>query len=793
MLRILCILLLISHNVIANWIMEFPIEMNERNISSIKATTNGITIIELDTLDLKLALHGIVTDDVLDDIRRKEGDSTTLLSLGNYGIQMTFDTQSLVLKLSLSPQLMALSSLDFNKNYQVPNYTIPANYTFQNAFNLVSSYSPDSHQHSNSLELVGALNLGGVYGANLIWNGYVDWEDDNETTTGRGPIQLYFDNPNSPYRLTLGEVDTSSSSQLSSLTIAGIEVSRARSQLRPTEQVTSSPNQEFQLTESADVTITVNGLFITKIRLAPGRYSLNDLPVSAGANDVVLTLEYLSGKEETLTFSNFFSHQILAKGFDDFNFSLGIETDYSSTLQATYTENIIASGNYLYGLTNEITIGLNSTYHPNGQILGGNMTVNHPIGVITIRPSLSYSEGAISSVAAIDYSNTFFSTPAYSGTDIRFNVEYLSNYSSSPWDENEAVTVNRYNMNINQSIMQQLSFDFIGNYDDYKESDNYRIQAALNWSINNITLKLGSTYEYIGESNFDETLYFVNIRWRESVPNTEFQSLITYDSRYDYTRAEVSKNTDSYVGSTGGLIAYNQYEDTSSTEAEVHHIANRFRASAYYYQNNTNKTSNVSSNLSSTLAIVDNSISISPQPIAPIAIVSVHPSLKSAVNINPTIERNIEAIATPTLSSHISLVPHMKNQLITESPMAPLGYNLGSGSHEITPGSLTGYKIMVGSDYSKTIIGTLTHINGEPVILQSGIAKKNEHSVSFFTNSQGRFVLEGMSSGRYLLSITTMKNSEGELLIPDTPELLLNIGDVMLRTKNILNQPHYKE
>ena len=239
MLRILCILLLISHNVIANWIMEFPIEMNERNISSIKATTNGITIIELDTLDLKLALHGIVTDDVLDDIRRKEGDSTTLLSLGNYGIQMTFDTQSLVLKLSLSPQLMALSSLDFNKNYQVPNYTIPANYTFQNAFNLISSYSPDSHQHSNSLELVGALNLGGVYGANLIWNGYVDWEDGNETTTGRGPIQLYFDNPNSPYRLTLGEVDTSSSSQLSSLTIAGIEVSRARSQLRPTEQVTS--------------------------------------------------------------------------------------------------------------------------------------------------------------------------------------------------------------------------------------------------------------------------------------------------------------------------------------------------------------------------------------------------------------------------------------------------------------------------------------------------------------------------------------------------------------------------
>jgi outer membrane usher protein len=783
MKHFLWLLLLLSFETLSNWIIDFPIEMNGRPISSVEAKTNGIHIIDIETKKIQIALQGIVDNDVLSDILIKEDKNTTLENLIPYGITLSFNSQKLSLNLELSPKLMALSELNFNDNYQVPNYSNTANYTFQNSFNLVSTYSPEEKQYNNSLELVGALNIGGVYGANLIWNGYTDWDDSNTATFGRGPVQLFFDNPQTPYRLTFGEVETSSSSQLSSLSVLGIQLSRARSALRPTEQVTSSPNQEFELTESAEVTITINGLFITKIRLAPGRYSLNDLPVATGANDVVLTIQYLSGREEILTFSNFFDPQILSKGFDDFNLSIGASTDYSEGLKATYDGNAIISGDYLYGLTDSITIGAHSTYHPDGQVLGATMTMSNILGVITFRPSVSILDNDFNSVYSIDYSNTFFSSPDFSGTSIRLNTEYLSNYSSAPWDNSqESITVTRYNANLNQAIMEDVTIDVIASYDDYERYDNYRIQTALNWSLNNFTFKFGANHKYTEDNDVEENELFVNIRWRETLTDFDLQTAVTYDSRYKYTRAEISKNTESYVGSTGGLLAYNQYEDTASAEAELHYVANRLRASTYYTQNyNENTTtSNLRTNLSTTLAIVDNQVSISPQPIAPIAIVSVHPSLVSDAHINPTIDNNIEGIADSSLSNHVSLLAHVKNEVITESPLAPIGYNLGSGAHSITPGSLTGHHITIGSEYSKTIIGTLRTSDGKPISLRTGTATKGEHVVSFFTNSKGRFVIEGVSSGLYLLEVSSLASQQGELRVPESQELLLSLGNVTL-------------
>ncbi|MDD9155683.1 fimbria/pilus outer membrane usher protein [Aliivibrio sp. S4TY2] len=764
--------------------MDFPIEMQGRPIASIEAKTNGLKVLSINTKQLQTALSNIVDTEVLNNIVNQESETITLDELKPYGVGLTFNSQKISLDLELSPKLMALSELSFNNNYQVPIYSEAAGYTFQNSFNLVNTYIPESNQYSNSLETVGAMNIGGVYGANLIWNGSIDWSEDNDATFGRGPIQLYFDNPEAPYRFTLGEVDSSSSSQLSSISILGIQLSRARSTLRPTEQVTSSPNQEFELTESAEVSITVNGLFVTKIRLPPGRYSLSDLPVTTGANDIVLTVQYLSGREETLTFSNFFDPQILGKGFDNFNLSIGTSTDYSEGLKATYDGNTVISGDYLYGLTDFITIGANGTYHPSGQVLGATMTISCLLGVITFRPSMSMSNDTTANTASLDYSNTFFSSPDFSGTSLRLNAEYLSNYSSAPWDKNlDTITANRYNASLNQSILDNLSLDLTGSYDDYEDTDNYQAQTALNWSIDSFTFKLGAKYEYIEKENFDETEYFLNVRWREKITNFDLQAAVTYDSRYEYTRTELSKNADSYVDSTGGLIAYNQYQESSSAEAELHHVANRFRVSAYYNQNFTKvaTTSSIRTNLSTTIAVVDNQLSISPQPIAPIALISVHPSLPSDVFINSTIDNNKEGIANRSMASHVTLLPHMDNSVMTESPMAPIGYNLGSGSHSIIPGSLTGHKIMVGSEYSKTIIATLKQEDGSPLPLTTGTATNGSHTISFFTNSKGRFVIEGVSSGLYLLKVNVPETQQASLYIPDSKELLLTLGDVILQ------------
>ncbi len=781
------------------WWIELPLQIEGDTIAEVQAKTDGMTVSEVNVNDLINAIGKYVKPEVINSIIQSKIKNISLGNLEVYGVRLNFIPENLSFSLNLDANIRKVEILDYDGDYILPDYNSSSLLTFQNSFNFINNYDVKGDIYTNGLEVNGALNLYGVYGANLIWSGNL-YQDEAEVYYDRGPILLYFDRPEMPLRVSFGELDTVSNNNMSNISFTGIQISRSRSALRPTQRVTSAPNQVFDLRESADVAITINGIYLTSIRLNPGRYSLADLPISQGSNQVTLVINYLSGSSEVLEFSNFFYASPLAQGFDDFTFSSGLITHRDSGLKAEYEDIYVISAEYRYGVTDYLTVGAVGTYHPDGQIMGLEANLSGELGIFTFRPSVNsydnYNRTITSSNYALSFSYTkdFFSSYDFSGTQLRLNADLYNNYTLEPWSVNpDYLDFNRYLIGVTQSVTSNITLSASSIYNDYRYyEDNYNAQLNLNWLWQDFRLRLGAEFYHYSDGRQEWNHYF-NISWRGKVSATNLNGYTAFDSRGNVAEAELSSNGVQFAGDVDGVVRYRHYDDAQvdSIAVETHYLANRFRAGSYYQYTVDNvgqENSVIRSNITTTLAFSDGSLSLSPQPIGPIAMVTVHNSLKSDVLINPIDDVTYDESASNYLSNHISLSPHRVNVFTTSSPNAPLGYDLGDGQHQIIPGGLTGHIVEVGSDDASTLIGEI-YFSNQPMGLISGIAYKGNKQQIFFTNSRGKFVIQGVGLGQYTLEVENKDGLfRGVVNVQATEDLLFYSGPV-----NMIKVREYNE
>jgi outer membrane usher protein len=114
--------------------------------------------------------------------------------------------------------------------------------------------------------------------------------------------------------------------------------------------------------------------------------------------------------------------------------------------------------------------------------------------------------------------------------------------------------------------------------------------------------------------------------------------------------------------------------------------------------------------------------------------------------------------------------PYAPSRVAYDVDKLPVGYDLGAGTFDLQPAYKSGYKLTVGSDYTVTGFGTLLDDKGEPVALLTGTAVQEGgdagHKVSVFTNRSGRFGMQGLRPGRWLLDMATEPVTRYVLDIP---------------------------
>ncbi len=773
----------------SEWVMEFPITQEGRQISQVPLTTDGMEIIRISASDLQAALSDYLSDDVL--LWLDTQDTVTPAQLSERGVEFHLNPQTLNAELTLATDSATLRKigLDSIDTSNVP-YTKAALWSWQNNFNLGHQFYDVSDSEETTLDWLGGGNIGGVNGLNTTYRFYLRSNQD-DTTFYRGSTQIYFDNTTAPWRIAAGDIEPVTSGHLPGISLGGLSWERAYSDIQPYRQLRNSGTQSLEITESAEVTIYVNDVRISRVRLTPGRYELDDLPLTNGANDIRLDIQYTSGRFETVTYSQFYNGRLLKAGLADFSLSIGVESQQLDT-ELSYGDEAIAMGFYEYGLTDSLTLGLNGLGHQNGQIAGVSLVNGSDFGNVSFRASTSHSTDSQDQsqgyAASIDFSQQIWGSSEFGSPNFRIGADWQDEFNALPWNADNVFSYTSIRTDYQWYISQDWDANLFLSYRD--ESDKavqYDASLKLNWRNQYWRLGMIGEYSYPTDpSENDEYKAYVTVEFFYNLFSSKNRFNASYNSDLKESRVEVRKTIDNLVGDYGYEVSAENRNGDQHYLARSEYNANRWRGQVEvenYQPDSGNSETRYFANVSTGITIADGHVGVGRHAIGSNALVVVHPTLSdSHVYVNNNMDNDAESISTHRLANIASLPrPHEPNSINYSVPDAPLGYSLGSGIERYKPGSLTTHILTVGSDATRTVISTALDDSGQPISLYSGTAVDEEgRQMPIFTNSAGRFVLDGISYGTYHISLGRWKS---EITINQDDPILIYHEDLIMVSK----------
>lgn len=214
-----------------------------------------------------------------------------------------------------------------------------------------------------------------------------------------GPVVLINDDFAHSQRTEIGQFSTSTGILGGYSNLMGFRINRAF-QLNPGLLRTSSNSIDGSVSTPAVADIYVNGQLVRQEQLAPGQFSLADLPLAQGPNSERIVIRDAFGQTQVLDRSFYYSTQLLRKGLTDYDFGVGVENLGLGVRRGT----ALVSGRYSRGFTDTATGG-GRIEAGRGFISGGpELTAATKIGQFTLDAAVSRDQGYSGSAASLQYS-----------------------------------------------------------------------------------------------------------------------------------------------------------------------------------------------------------------------------------------------------------------------------------------------------------------------------------------------------------------------------------------------------
>ncbi|KZN69805.1 pilus assembly protein PapC [Pseudoalteromonas luteoviolacea S4060-1] len=780
-------------SIAATFDMDFPVRLNSAEVGQVSAATNGFELASITAVEFKSSLQSVLSDSVNDWLTRKGDTPITLEEFAAKGIDLKMQPQDLTIDMTLTEAAMATDSLTYGRQKHFDKPKDEASWAMLNNFNLNHERSNNSHDHKSQLEWLMNANLGGGDGVNM--RGALFWENGNtqDSDVYRGDIALFYDRPDKPLRITLGDTQINSSGHLAGAQLAGISFEKAYSRLQPQRRITPSNSQQFVLPRAANLEIYINDFLISRIRLKAGRYDLSDLPLTSGVNNIQVVATYANGETQEFYFTTHYNARLLAKGLSDYSLAVG----KLSTLEQRryeYDDELFVSGNYEYGVTDKLTLGVNGVTHPSGHVLGAIATVNSPIGNISARYSKSKASNQYGDIYSIETEHSVFGHGNFGSPNLRLGYEVRSDFTNTPWLEFDTISSSsRAFMDYSYFINDNLDFNF--STSRVKDSDNFVTDNAsieLNLRYDEIRIRAGFAHNDSEDARIvSDNQFFLNFTWNHYDRNTSNRARTQYSSRDKVASASYAKTNNNFVNDYGYEVRAEQGSDFRQEQLEASYTGAFVRAdisATNYTRKQQHADSSASINLSTSLGVADGYIGMGATTTTPFAVITKHKTLKDAeVLVNVDRQGRAQTKPSDEIGALIELgTGYSNSQLNIDVPDAPLGYDWGPGMYVVVGGASTGHHIQIGSELSYTIIGNLLDDKGMPIAMKRGrvvktqVSSDNELaplSVPIFTNRTGRFVVEGISIGDYVVEINGMT---GQFSISDKEQRFIRVGALTL-------------
>jgi outer membrane usher protein len=170
----------------------------------------------------------------------------------------------------------------------------------------------------------------------------------------RGPTQLIWDNRLKGRRVVAGDQITLGGPFGSSITAAGISLSRL---FDLTPDVLRQPTASLTVNAASpsQVEVSVDGSTVYRTIVAPGPVNLQNLFYLGGARTVRVTVTDASGRRQVIEQPFLFTDSVLAAGLHEYSYFAGRRSVLDADDRWRYVQNV-AQGYHRYGLNDSITL-----------------------------------------------------------------------------------------------------------------------------------------------------------------------------------------------------------------------------------------------------------------------------------------------------------------------------------------------------------------------------------------------------------------------------------------------------
>ena|GEM_PF-1994891 len=745
----------------------------------------------VDAQTLLASVKPILKDDLYLKLKNsvRPNGTFTIRDIKAAGFSITFDEATVELRLDLPPKYRKPQDLTLNYfEFGEQKYQRPDSHSGYLNMRVIQGWQYGSNVEEKRRPLAGNLEfVENIKG--FVLESSADYEEGGENEWHRQDTRLRFDDENNMVRYTLGDLTFRSTGFQQTPSIAGLSASREFA-IQPYKTIKPLSDTEIVIKRPSIVEIYVNGFLYSQMRLAPGVFNIRDFPLTTGQSSVRIKVRDDLGQEEIYDFSMLYENSLLGKGIQEFSYAAGIPWVTSGGDRTYHDSETFVSLLNRYGFTDHFTGGLNFQKFAEKNLLGVELSGIANLGYLSLQVARGeQSPGQFGFAEKLTYRTLdkimgrqmpFLLTLEAENQDADF---YPVTVADVPMTDPNKYQ-HRYDAQLNYRFESSLLWGVGANLVEYHDQEDARTYRS------NLMLPVGR--EFRVEMAYSKTVtateedrFLISLYWNES--QGYFSASSYYDTENKTVNATVSRNNryqyDDYRVSAA--VQNNENGNTRSLAAE--YLAQPLSVRLDHFNNaQFGQDSNITSiGLNTGFAWVGSHGAFT-QPVSDSFVLINADNLPKdqSVLINPSGEKGQAQLGPRKTVVLKDQSAYYLNTVNVDATQLPLGYLLEKEYY----GTQLTYRsgLLLDLDIKKRIMvkGSILEADGKPIAFAAGDifdAKGQLIDNSFFTNKEGRFVIEGLSAGSY--KIMTDQKDLPALEFTITPEMdkMLNLGPVQLK------------
>ncbi len=818
--------------------VSVDLRVNKIKDGEVTVFSNGMG--EMDKVDSKqllIILKKVLKDHIYKRLEKNlaANKKIAIKKLEKQGIKADYNAVNLSLDLSIKAEQRKPKILSLIKkraaSVRSENKIIAEDISgFINLYSNINIDSGEKLKTNYKMKLEGSLNI-----KNTVLETTLDYNGSNWRS---GKTTLTYDKPDKLQRFVLGDISTGNRNFQENLKLSGLRTSKAFF-MDPDLQIRPRANESFILETESEVEVYTNNQLRQRFYLDKGVYSLEDIGLSNGENNIKIKITDAFGKVTTKTSQQYYDSHLLKPDLSLYSFSVGYLNNSGKSLTKTKKSMPVLSAYYERGISKNLTMSFDAQINTDNFLLGTEAITSLSLG--SLKQSFAVSGGKNKKPG---FASRFEFKPNIYRDSI--NLDTLREDSLS-LDQKVKRFVNSWSINaeyrnkdfamISQNLEKdktkrlqarlqtQFSFDYGNNWrgslnlgasEFYDNDKKISVDlAAIKRFKNGGRVRLGLGYDNIDDFSVNLQLSIPLFKQR-SRSNKSLEILA--NSKENALSSKFSVSPQSQVGkrSIASSLAYERDDKSNRQRAtfSYRNVNYETKLSAINIKNlSANSSTNSSSNpsakgnqqinlgINTSLACIgikcatsypiNDSFALVGGPSnqnKPIAVNKGQGQFSYSDNNETGLPDDyLSVISGKQKNAVLPLESYRFQNINIDETALPDGYDSEKTEFEVFPRYHQGFLVKAGGNPATRVSGALIDKNKKILAYKGGQwvpLNKDGKTIAFFSNKIGQFRMNSVPAGRYKLELFDYPDMNSIVVtIPDKKGQLHELGNIIIATQ----------